>query len=160
MTAAPATAPDRVPLKPRPDVFVPNIAQSGDALALLQSLPADRSPLAFFDPEYRGVLDHLKFANEGARQRGRAALPPMSEYDIDAVSRGIARVLKPSGYLMRWTDTFGLCEGHHLRIADAINPVGLIAWDAQRLGMGKTGALARRLSPGSAKAPDQRPYLA
>jgi site-specific DNA-methyltransferase (adenine-specific) len=112
-----------------------NIAQRGDALTLLQSLPNDSTPLAFFDPQHRGVLDKLKFGNEGARQRGRAQLPAMSEEYIDAVCREIARVLIPSGYCMRWIDTFGLCEGLHLRIP--LKPVDLIAWDSTRIGMGK-----------------------
>jgi hypothetical protein len=43
-----------------------NVAQRRDALDLLRSLPAECSPLAFFDPQHRGVLDHLKFGNEGA----------------------------------------------------------------------------------------------
>jgi Holliday junction resolvasome RuvABC endonuclease subunit len=62
----------------------------------------------------------------------------MSEDYIYAVCIENARVLKPSGYCMRWLDTFGLVEGHHLRIAhDCIRPVDLIAWDSMRVGMGK-----------------------
>jgi hypothetical protein len=49
--------------------YTPNIAQIGDALALLRSLPGSCSPLGFFDPQYRGVMDKLKFGNEGARQK-------------------------------------------------------------------------------------------
>jgi site-specific DNA-methyltransferase (adenine-specific) len=112
-----------------------NVAQRGDALILLRSLADNCTPLVFFDPQHRAVLDHLQFGNEGARQRGRSGLPAMSETYIDMVCSEIARVLKPSGYLMRWVDTFGLCEGHHLRIA--IRPVDLIAWDSLRPGMGK-----------------------
>src|SRR5215831_7067453 len=103
-----------------------NVAQYGDALILLQSLADACTPLVFFDPQHRAVLDHLKFGNEGARQCGRAQLPAMSEEYIDTVCSEIARVLAPSGYLMRWIDTFGLCEGHHLRIP--LKPVDLIAW--------------------------------
>ena len=55
-----------------------NIAQRGDALKLLHSLSGECAPLAFFDPQHRGVLDKLKFGNEGARQKGRAKLPAMS----------------------------------------------------------------------------------
>jgi site-specific DNA-methyltransferase (adenine-specific) len=83
------------------------------------------------------VLDRLKFGNEGARQRGRARLPAMTEDYIDACCREIARALAPGGYLMRWMDTFGLCEGHHLRIVEVLKPVDLIAWDSLRIGMGK-----------------------
>jgi site-specific DNA-methyltransferase (adenine-specific) len=114
-----------------------NVAQRGDALALLRSLPNSCPPLVFFDPQHRGVLDKLKFGNEGARQKGRARLPAMTESYIDDVCREVARVLAPSGYLMRWTDTFHLCEGDHLRIADVIKCVDLIAWDSLRMGMGK-----------------------
>jgi hypothetical protein len=96
--------------------FVPNIAQRGDALALLQSLPANCTPLVFFDPQHRAVLDKLKFGNEGERQRGRAKLPAMNEDYIDACCFETARVLRPSGYLIRFIDTFCLVEAHHLRI--------------------------------------------
>ena len=117
--------------------FLFNKVQGGDALILLQSLSDGCTPLVFFDPQHRGVLDHLKFGNEGARQRGRAKLPTMDEDYIDRACREIARVLNPGGYLMRGVDTFGLCMGQHLRVADVIKPVDLVAWDSLRLGMGK-----------------------
>ena len=114
-----------------------DVPQRGDALELLRSLQTPCAAVVLFDPQHRGVLDHLKFGNEGARQRGRAKLPAMSDDYIDRVCLESARVLKPGGYLMRWVDTFGLCEGHHQRIAEAVKPVDLIAWDNLRLGMGK-----------------------
>ena len=112
-----------------------NLAQYGDALTLLRSLPNRCTPLVFFDPQYRGVLDMLKYGNEGARQRGRFNLPAMTSSYIDACSREAARVLAPSGYLLRWTDTFHLCEGDHLRITE-LKCVDLIAWDSLRPGNG------------------------
>jgi site-specific DNA-methyltransferase (adenine-specific) len=99
-----------------------NVAQCGDALELLTSLPSTCATLAFFDPQHRAVLDKLKFGNEGARQRERCKLLAMDADYIDACSREIARVLVPGGYCMRWADTFGLGEGHHLRVADVLNP--------------------------------------
>src|ERR1700750_2312444 len=115
-----------------------NVMQQGDALTLLRSLPEAYAPLVFFDPQHRAVLEKLKFGNERARQKGRAGLPAMSDDYIDSVCLEIVRVLKPSGYLMRWIDTFCLCEGHHLRIPrQHIKPVDLIAWDSLHLGMGK-----------------------
>jgi site-specific DNA-methyltransferase (adenine-specific) len=114
-----------------------NTAQRGDALALLQSLSDSCTPLVFFDPQHRGVLDYLKFGNEGARQRGRSQLPAMDADYIDAVCRESARVLKPGGYFMLWVDTFRLCEGDHLRLADVFKAVDLLAWDNLRMGMGK-----------------------
>jgi site-specific DNA-methyltransferase (adenine-specific) len=119
-------------------IYQRNRAQSGDALALLRSLRDSCSPLAFFDPQHRSVLDKLKFGNESARQRGRAGLPAMSDDYIDSVCLAIAHILMPAGYCMRWVDTFGLCEGHHLRIPrESLTPVDLIAWDSLRMGMGK-----------------------
>jgi site-specific DNA-methyltransferase (adenine-specific) len=112
-----------------------NIAQRGDALILLQSLSDRCTPLVFFDPQYRGVLDKLKYGNEGARQRGRFALPAMTADYIDACCREAARILTPSGYLLRWTDTFHLCEADHRRITE-LKCVDLIAWDNLRLGNG------------------------
>jgi site-specific DNA-methyltransferase (adenine-specific) len=112
-----------------------NVAQSGDALALLGSLSNCCTPLVFLDPQYRGVLDKLKYGNEGARQKGRFNLPPMTSGYIDACCREAARVLTPSGYLLRWTDTFHLCEGDHLRVVE-LKCVDLIAWDNLRPGNG------------------------
>jgi site-specific DNA-methyltransferase (adenine-specific) len=113
-----------------------NVAQRGDGLSLLRSLPGGCTPLVFFDPQHRAVLDRLKYGNEGARQKGRFALPAMSNEYIDACYREVGRVLTPSGYLLRWIDTFSLCEGHHLRVADVCKCVDLIAWDCLRIGNG------------------------
>jgi site-specific DNA-methyltransferase (adenine-specific) len=113
-----------------------NVAQRGDALDLLTSLPDACAALAFFDPQHRPVLDKLAYGNEGARQGARCSLPQMSDAFIEQCCRESARVLRPSGYLMLWVDTFKLCQAHHLRIADALPCVDLIAWDSLRPGMG------------------------
>jgi site-specific DNA-methyltransferase (adenine-specific) len=113
-----------------------DVATRGDALALLRALPDGCTPLVFFDPQYREVLDRLAYGNEGARQRDRCALPAMSADYIDACCRDIGRVLRPSGYLMLWADTFRLCTPAHVRIADILPPVDLISWDCGRMGMG------------------------
>jgi site-specific DNA-methyltransferase (adenine-specific) len=113
-----------------------DVALREDALTLLQSLSASCTPLVFFDPQYREVLDKLAYGNEGVRQRERCALPAMTSGYIDACCREIARVLRPSGYLMLWSDTFRLCEGAHHRVADVVKCVDLIAWDNLRLGNG------------------------
>ena len=75
------------------------MAQRGDALQLLQSLPVDCSPLGFFDPQYRANLDKQKYGNEGvSRQQRRCALPQMTGDYIDQSCREFARVLKPEGW--------------------------------------------------------------
>ena len=117
--------------------FERNVAQAGDALELLESLPDACSSLVLFDPLFRAALDHLKFGNEGARQRGRASPPAMSLEYIDACLREIARTLRPSGYAMLWSDKFNLRKAYHLRVSEHLLPVDLIAWDNQRMGMGK-----------------------
>ena len=118
--------------------MTPNVVQRGDALVLLRSLPDGCAPLVFFDPQHREGLDKLSYGNEGQqRQRARAALSAMSSDYIDACCREIMRVLRPTGYLMRWIDPFGLCTGQHLRIVDkTCECVDLIAWDKLRPGQG------------------------
>jgi site-specific DNA-methyltransferase (adenine-specific) len=118
--------------------FRKDVAQCGDALELLQSLPDGCSKLVFFDPQYRGVLDEMNFGNEYARQQGRFRLSAMTGEYIDTCCREIARVLEPSGYLLLWSDTFNLRQAHHLRIVDdVLKVVDLLAWDNLHMGMGK-----------------------
>jgi site-specific DNA-methyltransferase (adenine-specific) len=102
----------------RTTAFAWNVAQRGDALTLLQSLAAGCTPLVILDPQYRSNLNRLKLGNEGARQRGRCALPQMSEWYIDQCARESAR------------------QAHHKRIEDVLPCVDLIAWDNLRTGMG------------------------
>jgi len=113
-----------------------DVALRGDALTLLPSLPDGCTPLVFFAPQYRGVLEKLQYGNEGARQKGRFALPAMTGDYIDQCCREAARVLALGAYLPRWSDTFHLCEGDHLRIADVLKCADLIAWDNLRPGNG------------------------
>jgi site-specific DNA-methyltransferase (adenine-specific) len=119
-----------------PGAVKPNVAQPGDALELLKALPDACTPLVFLDPQYRGIMDKMAYGNEGARQSARAALPQMADKYIDACCREIARLLRPSGYLMLWADTFNVCEGNHLRIKDVLPPVDLIDWINGQFGMG------------------------
>jgi site-specific DNA-methyltransferase (adenine-specific) len=118
-----------------------NVAQHGDALTLLQWLPDRCTPLGFFDPQHRDNLDKLKYGNEGARQRERCKLPQMSSEYIDKCCREMARVLMPSGYLMRWQNAFQVGTGVHLRLADVLQCVDIIAWDNLRI---SNGSRARR----------------
>jgi len=52
-----------------------NVAQRRDALDLLCSLPDSCTPLLFFDPQHRAVLDRLKFGNEGGASAGVSNSP-------------------------------------------------------------------------------------
>ena len=110
-----------------------NVPQCGDSLTLLCSLSECCTPLVFFDPQHRSILDKLKFGNEGERQRGRARLPQMSDDFIDECCIEVARILMPSGYLMLWSDKYRLVEGYHNRIPrKLLKPVDRIAWDNMR----------------------------
>lgn len=108
-----------------------------DGLTLLKSLESTSIDLCFFDPQYRGVLDKMRYGNEGERQKGRTALIQMSEESIKIFIAEINRVLKPSCYLMLWIDKFHLCEGVREWLdSTLLQIVDLITWDKGRMGMG------------------------
>jgi site-specific DNA-methyltransferase (adenine-specific) len=108
-----------------------------DGIELLKGLHDAYTPLVFFDPEYRGVMDKMKYGNEGARQKERSLLPQMSEEVITRFIEQIDRVLKPSGHLMLWVDKFHLCEGIQNWIENTdLEIVDLVTWDKGKIGMG------------------------
>ncbi|WP_395148943.1 DNA-methyltransferase [uncultured Helicobacter sp.] len=108
-----------------------------DGLELLQSLGDCSIDLCFFDPQYRGVLDKMRYGNEGERQKGRSVLVQMSESTIIYFIQEISRVLKPSRYLMLWIDKFHLCEGVRPWLdSTSLEIVDLITWDKMKMGMG------------------------
>ena len=101
---------------PQPKIELPhgllhNRRIKSNGLDFLARLEAARFPLVFFDPQYRGVLDHQAYGNEGARQRARSTLRQMTDDEIGRFFHEIDRVLMPSGHLMLWTDKFHLCTG-------------------------------------------------
>lgn len=108
-----------------------------DGLRLMQSLESQSVDLCFFDPQYRGVLDKMKYGNEGERQKGRATLHQMSNETIIEFITEIDRVLKNSCYLMLWVDKFHLCEGIKGWLKGTnLHIVDLITWDKGKMGMG------------------------
>ena len=54
----------------RTSSFQINTVQRVSALELLRLLPGTCSPLMIFDPQFRGVMNKLKFGNEGAPPEG------------------------------------------------------------------------------------------
>lgn len=109
-----------------------------DGLALLRAIPAECTPLVIFDPQYRGVLDKLKYGNEGkGRLKGRAALQQMDSAKILEFIAGIERALIPSGHLLLWMDKFQLINDAALWMMDSpLQIVDLIVWDKNRIGLG------------------------
>ncbi len=109
-----------------------------DGLELLGQLPEACVAAAFFDPQYRGVLDKLVYGNEGVlRGQRRASLPQMSSETIGKFIAEISRVLGPSGHLFLWIDKFHLCSGiTEWTTGTDLTTVDLVTWSKGRIGMG------------------------
>lgn len=132
-----ATASGREPQASRVEF---NARNQMDGLELLRSLAAGQVALGILDPQYREVLDKLKFGNEGDRQIERADLPQMTSAQIAMFVAEFARVLRPSSHLVIWMDKFCLVTGRWRRwLDDTIDfaTVDMIAWNKLRMGMGK-----------------------
>ena len=116
----------------------PNERLKMDGLDFLSLLPPASIPVAFLDPQYRGVLDKLSYGNEGQnRGKRRSALMQMDEQKIAHFVQGIDRVLIPSGHLFLWMDKFHLCEEFKSWLdGTRLDVVDLIVWDKEKLGMG------------------------
>ncbi len=106
---------------------------------LLSQVEDNSIKTIFFDPEYRGILDKMKYGNEGvSRGKERSALPQM---DFDTIRKFFCefeRVMVPSGYLFLWVDKFHLVEGVQPWFASIPNLVcvDMIVWDKGKIGMG------------------------
>lgn len=125
----PVTVPAELPLNTRIKM---------DGLELLGKLADDSVAAAFFDPQFRGVYDKLKYGNEeSSRNNIRVKLPQMSEETITKFSKEIGRVLMPSGRLFLWMDKFHLCTDFRNWVADtALSVVDMVTWDKGRMGLG------------------------
>lgn len=116
-----------------------NVRQKMSGYAMLKLIDDGSAALVMFDPQYRAVLDHLEYGNEGARQKARANLPQMSDRMIRLFVEEIERVLRPSGHLAMWFDKFAIGEGLHVRYFDRaplLKTVDLLCWNTLRFGMG------------------------
>lgn len=118
--------------------FKKNQVNVGDGLEMMSSLRNGSVPLVFFDPQYRSILDRMRYGNEGSRMSARSRLTQMSGETIHEFKAEIFRVLRPSGYFMQWVDKFMLCEGHARSSFpnEGLQVVDLITWEKPRIGMG------------------------
>ena len=110
-----------------------------DGVQLLKEIKDNSLKVVFFDPQYRGVLDKMKYGNEGkGRGKDRCELTQMTEDVISSFLKEIERVLMPDGYLFLWVDKFHLVEGVKSWFKDlkTLDTVDLITWNKQRIGMG------------------------
>ena len=121
-----------------PDALEPNTRLKMDGLEFLAMLPAGAIPVAFLDPQYRGVLEKLSYGNEGKdRGKRRCALEQMTDAVIGDFVRGIDRALIPSGHLFLWVDKFQLCQGVDPWFdGTGLDIVDLVTWDKGTFGMG------------------------
>ena len=126
------------PLFELPPELKPNIRLKMDGLKFLRKLPPETIPVAFFDPQYRGVLEKLSYGNEGRKRgRRRSALEQMSETTIAHFVRHIDQALISSGHLFLWVDKFHLCQGVRSWIdRTSLDIVDLVTWDKGTFGMG------------------------
>lgn len=120
------------------NTYAINKKNKADGLDLLADINDKTIATAFFDPQYRGVLDKLKYGNEGkSRGRARSELIQMDEETIVKFIKEINRVLKNSGHLFLWVDKFHLCQGVLSWFDDTdLNLVDMVVWDKGKIGMG------------------------
>ena len=109
-----------------------------DGLELLAALEPESIPLCIFDPQYRGLLNRMRYGNEGVSWgRPRSELLQMSEETITEFITGISAALIPSGHLFLWTDKFHLCTGVTAWLGNGgLEIVDLVTWNKGRLGVG------------------------
>ena len=128
---------------PSPNVKIPrgiklNTRLKMEGLQFLKKWPSEISPVVFFDPQYRGILDKMSYGNEGkTKEKKRSQLRQMSEEVIAGFIKEIDRVLIPSGHLFLWMDKFHLCQGFSAWLkGSALSTVDMIVWNKERVGMG------------------------
>lgn len=110
------------------------ICFSTPAQQLLSQL-TEQVPLTFYDPQYRGVLDKLKYGDEGERQKDRVKFPQMDIEEIEQVLSMVIHATKSSGHILMWTDKYHLLTGL-FKFPDSVRLVDMITWDKGRMGMG------------------------
>ncbi len=104
----------------------------------LRKLPDDCATAAFFDPQFRGVYDKMKYGNEDtSRNAVRVKLPQMTEETIIQFVQEISRVLIPSGHLFLWMDKFHLCSDfQNWCDGTKLTAVDMLTWDKEKIGLG------------------------
>ena len=115
-----------------------NKKNKADGLKLLADINNETISVAFFDPQYRGILDKLRYGKH--RMNDRWSLVQMTEEKIREFIEGINRVLKKSGYLFLWVDKFHLtndAENFRNWIYNTdFQVVDMITWNKEKMGMG------------------------
>ena len=121
-----------------PDELILNARQKMDGIKMMKLIPNHCITAAFFDPQYRGILDKMEYGNEGkSRGKARCSLEQMTEDMIHDFIVEIDRLLINSGHIFLWMDKFHLCTGFHEWFKDTkLEIVDMITWNKCRMGMG------------------------
>ena len=121
-----------------PDDLPLNTKIKMDGIKLLKKLLDDTVSAVFFDPQFRGVYDKMKYGNENtSRNHVRVALPQMDEDTIIAFVKEISRVLIPSGHLFMWMDKCHLCSDFkNWNDGTRLSVVDMVTWDKEKIGLG------------------------
>ena len=109
-----------------------------DGLKFLSKIPDNSIPASFFDPQYRGVYEQMKYGNEDtSRNHKRVEIPQMSDDFICEFISEISRVLMPSGHLFLWLDKFHLCTNFKEWFEGGVlHTVDMITWNKKKIGLG------------------------
>ena len=121
-----------------PEGLIPNKPNQMDGLDFLKSLSSNMVPVAFFDPQYDGVLAKQNYGNEGkTRGQEQAKLQKMSTEVINEFIKELSRVIMDKGHLFLWTDKFHLCNGlSPWTDGTTLKLVDMLTWDKDKIGMG------------------------
>ena len=109
-----------------------------DGLKMLGMIPRASIPAAFFDPQYRGVYEHMKYGNEKtSRNYKRVMIPQMSDATICKFVEQIGEVIMPSGHLFLWVDKFHLCTNYKDWFCTSdLQVVDMMTWSKEKIGLG------------------------
>ena len=121
-----------------PEGLIVNKPNQMDGLEFLKKLPSNTIPVAFFDPQYDGVLSKQKYGNEGeTRGKEQAKLQKMSTEVINQFIQELSRVIMDKGHLFLWTDKFHLCTGITPWTNNTkLKLVDMLVWNKGIMGMG------------------------
>lgn len=118
-------------------MFEPNIKYITNGVNLLKSIPDNSVKLVVFDPEYRQLLDKMKFSNETTqKQKNRCNLAQTSSDIIEEMLVEIERILMPSGYLFYWMDKYMVCQSNNLPDNSNLSLVDMLVWEKPKIGLG------------------------
>lgn len=108
-----------------------NQRNRASGLTLLENLAPRSVPLAFFDPQYRELLDKMDYGNDKSK---RVKLPQMSPNVIGEFIEALAVVIRPGGHLVCWMDKLGLLQFKHE--LPEFTCVDMITWEKPNWGQG------------------------